>query len=226
MRPLVSPMRRIILDRRVLFAAFTVLTLVGIYFYVSNSSERFSIGLDKYMLLAKEVDTAAYIPGIAQNPVRQELSSVLVSALTQGTIASKRSSDAERGLQLLKESEKQINLIGDLSESLAVEIAHIDLSANSASDLTKKGAMREIVALAKKRADVVQGIRGLSYRANFETAKIFRRILDDGGKLTVSHITELNAELPTVEEQFNKRTALYEELEVISAKIDELYTAL
>jgi hypothetical protein len=79
--------------------------------------------------------------------------------------------------------------------------------------------MRDVVTLAQSQAAIIADIRGLSYRANFHTAQIFSRIVDDQGSLTDAHIAELNNLIPKVEDQFDQRSNLYSELERVGDRI-------
>jgi hypothetical protein len=214
-------------SRRSLGILATILCIAAsLAWYVHQSSVRFESAYGEYAALARENAAAAFLPGIADNPVRKELNQILTRLLTKAENAAKNRELAKRGLELLDESEIQIDAIGSTGEALAVALVKMDLAANTATDLSSKGAMREIVALAERRAEIVGDIRGLSYRANFETGKIFQRILDEGGAVSDAHVRDLNAALPEIEEQFNKRAELYSELQNIDSRIADARAAL
>ena len=215
-----------LMNRRTAVLLLIVLVILGLWYHVRATRNAFDDAYLTYAELAQRGDTAAYVPGVQDNPIRQQLNSVLTEVLADTVSPTQRLGRAQEGLLLLAESEQQINSIGELSDQITVALARMDLAAKNASDLTKKGTMRRIVSLAKDRLQIVQDIRGLSYRANFETEKIFTRIIEDGGSLTSSHITELNRQVPEVEAQFNRRSNLYRDLETVYRELSESYASL
>jgi hypothetical protein len=190
-----------------------VFCLGGYYIFMSF---RFSQSFGEYAALADEHSNAAFFVGALDNPMRQELNRILSEVLGRNMSAAERLQLAERGLALLDETEVQIDGLGTIADR--VKKAIDALEAESAF-----GSRRELISLARERLDVIADIRGLSYRANYHTAEIFRRIARDNGELTDAHVTELNGQLPMVEEQFNERSNLYNELEQLNAEIVQTF---
>lgn len=187
----------------------------ALYHSASGSVDRYTV----YATLAEEHEQAAYLVGAANNPVRQELNQVLSEALARPMTSSERLQLAEHGKELLKEAEGQIDMIGELGAKVDTAIAQMQVGA--LGEFSSSDIAREVLVLAKKRSDIIADIRGLSYRANFETAKIFDRVIADGGKLTKEHISMLNDEIPDVEKQFDRRSDLYLELQRTAKQIDQ-----
>jgi hypothetical protein len=148
---------------------------------------------------------------------------VLTQVLALPMTPAERLKLSNDGLTLLSALSDQIKAIDKTKDAADTEIAKMQLAALGglgASDSTK-----QLLALTKKRSQIVSDIRAYSYRANFETGIIFNRIITDGGKLTPAHVTELNNEVPDLETQFNKRSNLYTELGTVTSSIEETYKA-
>jgi hypothetical protein len=202
----------------VLGAIALVGVLVGVWFVLSKRTE--SAFVQKYRVyneLAAAHVNAAYIPAAGENPLRQELDSSLAHVLVDTALNNaERRTLAQHGIELANQIELEIDDIG--TKGADVDRAILDLEAENT--LAATGAIGEVIELAKRRAAIINDIRGLSYRANYETTKIFQRVIDDDGTLTEEHVLALNRAVPEVEEQFDKRAGLYQELQEISDKID------
>ena len=193
----------------------------GAYFYISRNVA-FEDDYAAYTALAEEHTQAAYLPAANNNPLRQELNQTLGQVLAGEMSNSERLALAERGLELLDELEQQIDAIGE--RGIAVDEAITALEEDGG--LLALGGTAELLTLARERSAIIADIRGLSYRANFHTAEIFNRVVDDGGALTAAHVGILNDQVPKVEEQFNKRSNLYDELQTTSQKIDTAFAKM
>lgn len=210
--------------------AVCVLLLAGVlgWSYVQHYREASAHAASEYSSyreLMKRHENAAYIPGADENPIRQELNTTLARILTDKMSDAERIALAKKGNLLLKESEKQIDAMGADNDAVNASIARIESGAQISFGFSTGGNnMTEVVTLAKKEMDVIADIRGLSYKANFETKKIFDRIITDKGKLTAAHMTALNDQIPEVEKQFNARTNLYTELQDTSALLDQKFS--
>jgi hypothetical protein len=193
---------------------FLVIVLGG-YLYVL----RFMDGYAAYSVVAKQHRDAAFFVANEQNPVREELNRLLTDVLEETIPDNERLTKAQRGLELLGISERSIDAIGEIA--LVNDQALLLLEGRSHLWVLWWWhiPMRDVVTLAQSQAAIIADIRGLSYRANFHTAQIFRRIVDDEGRLTDAHIGELNNLIPKVEDQFDQRSNLYNELERVGDQI-------
>ncbi len=189
--------------------------------YALHSSNDFQKAYKTYNTLAKKHVEAAYIPGVPDNPVRQKLNGILSQVLARPMSPKERLSLAEQGLAALKEGEKQIDDIGTIGEKVQTAITYMEEKNNSLGVLFSKSQGTRVITLAKEEFGIVADIRGLSYRANFHTAEIFNRIVLDKGELTKAYSSELNSQIPAVEEQFNKRSALYEQLKSVIGRMEK-----
>lgn len=197
--------------------ALVAVAFGGYRYYVAS---QFAASYETYAALASAHSNAAFVPAVEDNPLRRELNLTLARCLSDESLkTADRLELARRGRQLLDEAEKQIDVIGETGEEIenAIEIMEARAAGSARAD---------IVALARERFRIIGDIRGLSYRANFHAAEIFNRIIDDGGKLTDAHVTELNEKVPLVEGQFDERTNLYSELESANSRMENTYAEL
>lgn len=201
------------------FIAATLVMLFSFVAYKTYFSWQFSKSYETYETLSNAHVTAAFLPATNDNQLRQELNRMLSDVLAADLPSSDRLARAQRGLVLLGELEKQIDEIGVKGEAVSHALGEMEERATGAD-------RAEIVRLALERLRVIGDIRGLSYRASYHTAEIFNRVIADGGTLTPEHVSELNSQIPLVEEQFDRRTGLYDELESISGNVERTYDDL
>lgn len=178
-----------------------------------------------YATSAARHDSAAFIPSMADNPLRIELNAALSDVLAADLSPDERSARAREGLRLLRDTEAQIDLIEEAGLATERTIAEMEESTNMIGQLHRSD-LRDIIQLSRARGDVIADIRGLSYRANFHTAEIFDRVIADGGVLSSAHVEALNGLIPSVEAQFDTRSNLYTELERLSRQMTTKYESL
>jgi hypothetical protein len=174
-----------------------------------------------YRALAKVNENAAYIPAASDNPIRQSLDQTLARVLTEKMTDAERLTLAHQGTDLVKQLDAQVDNIGTTNSAVSSYLAGMENVGHFGGSFTTTGASSTgFVSLAKEETSMIEDIRGLSYRADFETQQIFNHIIADKGKLTSQYVIELNNDVPTVEKDFDKRTNLYTSLQDISARID------
>jgi hypothetical protein len=176
-------------------------------------------GYSAYSVVAKQHRDAAFFVANEQNPVREELNRLLTDVLEETIPDGERLVKARRGLELLSMSERSIDAIGDIAVVNDQALLLLEGRSHLWVLWWWHAPMRDVVTLAQSQAAIIADIRGLSYRANFHTAQIFSRIVDDQGSLTDAHIAELNNLIPKVEDQFDQRSNLYSELERVGDRI-------
>lgn len=172
-----------------------------------------------YAEVAQRHDEAAYIPGLAENPLRRDLNSALIGALTEGRSSNERRTSAEEGRALLILAEGYIDAVGEVGKDVTIALSSLEDAGESIGVWYARDNIRTVVALAQKRLEIIADVRGLSYRANHHTKEIFDRIIADKGVLTDAHVIALNKLIPSVEEQFDLRSNLYVELEKTTNQI-------
>lgn len=194
------------------FIGFSALLIIGIFLgvgWLASSVGSDDPSLSRGSLFTDAVNAhmqATLIPSVSENPVRQELNQQLAVVLSEDLSAGDRLKGARRGIELIEIIDQQI----DASEHTANLLENAEADRGISSPVFSG----EIAVLVSKLVSISSDIRGLSYRANFHTEQIFTRIIDDKGVLSDTHKRELNELIPLVEEQFDRRSNLYLELEM------------
>ena len=169
-------------------------------------------------------EAAAFKPGTESNPIRQAVDMLLADVLDRNTLTADRLEKSRRGIAHLNDIETEIDDIKTKGDDVASLRAGLEDAARAVG--TNRESARTLVDLAKRQAEIIADIRGLSYRADFYTDEVFERIIDDQGQLTDDHIRYLNDLIPQLEEQFNRRSNLYTELQENSDTMARIATEL
>lgn len=196
----------------------------GYYLLAQRSAASFAAMYEEYASLAAEADNAAFLPGAQNNPVRQQLNTVLQELLFERTSRERRLELVGVGLELLEKSKEQLDLLTVRKDAADAQAARMQVSVLNAVNAASEAKM--LVAYAKERSALISDIRAYSFKANFEMQQIFDRIREDEGQLTNAHIAQLNSQVPKVEREFDKRSTLYRALEEVGGRMDDTYAAL
>lgn len=167
-------------------------------------------------------EEAAYKPGAEENPVRQQVNMLLSQVIQAPMSPQERIIKAQEGITRLNDVEEQIDDIKTRGDSVGPLLETLEKQSHSPGNVQHRTQIASLITLAKRQAQIIGDIRGLSYRADYYTTEVFERIIDDQGEMTDAHKLYLNGQIPQLEEQFNKRTNLYTELESNRGKMDEL----
>ncbi len=185
----------------------------GLWYWQGQAASGFRSEYSVYESLAAVHENDAYVPGATANPLREELNSALALSLAKETTPKDRLTFASRAASLIAQLNAEVDAIAKSAAPVSGSIERLEKAANDPGNISRRTDMLELVSLARAELETIENIRGYSYRANFETGEIFKRITADQGVLKDSYILELNDQLPVVEEQFNKRQNLYTDLE-------------
>lgn len=203
-------------------ACAVLLVALIAYLFLPGNAASFNKAYVEYATVARAQDVAAFYPSTESNEIRTELYSVLSRALVGDISNEKRLEFAQKGLALLVQAEKQIDSMADLAPEVAARLEDIRKSDTLFVSQKTRSTIQEVLALGDRRKALIEDIRGLSYKANFYSEDIFKRLVEEGGELTAAHTSFLNEQIPLVEEQFDKRSALYTELQKVSAELDAM----
>lgn len=168
----------------------------------------------------------AFLPGSSSNDERALLNRALSTALSNTVTPAARLAAAQTSDQLLHDIETEIDDIAHARDSAASARAALAAHRYSLAAVRYHSALGEVDALAAKQSSIIEDIRGLSYGANYHTGQIFQHIRSDQGVLTPAYVTLLNSEIPRMEEEFNKRSNLYVELESVDSQLSHALDAL
>ena len=204
-----------------------VIGILVIVWIVSRSSYRqFVTDYNAYQWVDQELVVDAFEPGASNNDARNELNKLLAAVLTGTLKPAQRVELSRHGKELLSGLEAEIDKIGVDKDKVDPTIPPLEADARAVGSLVSRAQMQELVTLAKKQSNAIADIRGLSYRANYQIAAILDRIIADGGVLSPAYITQLNSDLPDMEDQFNRRTSLYTDLQDTNNTMDTTFKAL
>ncbi len=192
--------------------------------YITAANTMFARTFLTYAASADDADTAAYILTAANNPIRQELNLTLVQVLQDSITDLERLRKAQHGLELVNSARQQIDDLAPLLEGEATAVFEMEKNMDSAHSVFQRALPQKIVALAKERLSATKDIQSLSYRANFETMKIFEHITSTEGALSSEYLNELNTVLPATEEEFLERQNRYRTLQITFDQIQSAYT--
>lgn len=227
MNTILITIKKILFTRHSLIIVLLLITCgalaLGYHIYEAN---RYSALYAQYRAAAGAQQTAAFLPGDVGNPVRDQLNTELSQVLDKSTGAHSRLTLAEQGLATIDTLNSQIDVIGDTAPAVNDAISALSQQAENPLGFAGKGTLEDIVRLATEQMSTIEEIRGLSYRANFETEQIFNRIITDKGALTDAYVIELNNELPKVESEFNDRTNRYDALQANMSRIEADFSSL
>lgn len=213
------------MSRSVLLAGLALLCLMlGFAWY--SSAQALAADARKYADAYKALSDAAFLPGAAANPVRSAANRALVEVLTGTLSSAERIERAQDGQSLLKDIELEIDAIPDARSLADSTRERLVARQYTLGGMWHAGRLRDIGGLAAQQGVLVEDIRGLSYGANYHTDKIFSRVIADNGLLDSAFVATLNAEIPQVEEQFNRRSNLYTDLQQVDYKMETLLESL
>lgn len=191
---------------------------------VLSSTEKFEKSYREYAIAAAAADTAAYVPAAGNNPSRIELNNLLIQILGNKRISSsERLAMANRGLELVKELDRQVDAITPALEEADKQAENMNAMSGIVANLFSKGLPEKTVQLATRRHEAISDLRAYSYRAGSETRKILQHLVETKGVLTDTYVQELNNLLPAEEEEFNLRSNRYADLEGVGREMDEAF---
>jgi hypothetical protein len=197
---------------------------LGVLGYRSES--QLATDVSVYAASQRVFSEAAFLPGSSSNPDRDSANRALAAVLSgQGTPA-ERLAQAQDGLVFLKVLEGEIDAIAtarDTAEGARSQLANDRFSLTA---LPWEKRLVELNALAIKQASIIADIRGLSYSANYHSSEIFKQIVEDKGELKPSFIAKLNSEIPEVEQDFNRRSNLYLDLQQVDSDMRRVLSGL
>lgn len=205
--------------RRLITLGLAVLVLVLASAAVLTAASRLGRDVAAYDRARRNFSQTAFLPGASDNAAREAMNRSLVTALSDAASAPARLAAAQQGLALSRTLETEIDAIADARDAAEVARARLSHDRLLPTSLPWERTLGRIDDLAERQAAVIADIRGLSYGANYRTAKIFERIVADQGVLDAAFIVSLNADLPALESDFDRRANLYLQLEKADSEI-------
>lgn len=202
-------------------AIVLVIVATVLWYIYTGSQANFKDNYAEFETTTKAYTDAAFLVGSSKNPLRIELNQVLAEMLAKKMTPTERLELVRRGHELLRQSQDQIDAIGDTGDVASTTVAELYKTSRSIAHLYSRSNTNKVIELSNERAAMIADIRGLSYKTNYYVSEIFKRIESDDGILTQNHIKDLNARLPELEAEFDKRSNLYASLENINYRIEQ-----
>lgn len=165
-----------------------------------------------YAEVAGQVELLVHLPGTEGNSDRAELFALLESMLTKEMEKEKRDELARLAYVNLTEIKKEIDAAQIVQAKLYEVLQDLDNASRSFSAIDLRNQSSDIVAMARKRAEISARITSILSETNEQTYAIITRILADGGELTDTHITDINNITEEAERRFSTLEGLYVEL--------------
>lgn len=165
-----------------------------------------------YADVAEQVELLVHTPGTEGNQDRAELLALLNSLLTEPMDEPHREELARLAFTNLTALKKEIDAAQAAQAQLYEALQSMDVTSRSFVGIGHRRDAGNVVALARKRAELSARITSILSETNDHTYAIITRILEDGGALTTEHIQDINAAIDTAEQRFDTLSGLYTEL--------------
>jgi len=188
-----------------------------------QETDMFSRAYYAYVDLADRREGAAYKPGEADNETRRSLNSSLSEVLIGDIEDSERLSLSKDILRYAKDLEGQVLEINRLGEWEYGAIEDMENGAYNILNRRIRGAVNNIVLLAKHRHDTANDIAVLALAINGHIRDIAMQIINDEGRLTEGHIASLNNDVGFAEKQYEELQSLYGKLHNLKNEITDAY---
>jgi hypothetical protein len=191
-----------------------------------RSEAQLATDVSVYAASQRVFSEAAFLPGSSSNPDRDAANRALAAVLSGEGTPAERLAHAQDGLVFLKVLEGEIDAIATARDTAEGARTQLSNDRYSLTALPWEKRLVELNALAIKHASIIADIRGLSYSANYHSNEIFKQIVADIGELKPSFIAKLNSEIPEVEQDFNRRSNLYLDLQQVDSDIRHVLSGL
>jgi hypothetical protein len=176
-----------------------------------------------YVEVSGRVEALVHAPGTAGNSSRQELLALLNSILTDTLSPSERASLARIAFTHLDAIKKEIDAAQASQAKLYAVLQDFDNASRVFRGIELRTQATEIVALARKRAELTSRITAILSETNDHTYAIITRILGEEGALSPEHMTAINDATALAEERYATLEALYAELIAHKTALDRAF---
>lgn len=176
-----------------------------------------------YAEVVGRVEALVHLPGTEGNTNRQELLSLLNSMLTESMEKGQRESLARIAFTHVDAIKKEIDAAQAAQAKLYAVLQDFDNAARVFTGIELRTKATEIVALARKRAELTSRITAILTETNDHTYAIVTRILGEGGDLSQAHIAQINEATKVAEERYATLEDLYQELTQKQQELDRAF---
>jgi hypothetical protein len=177
-----------------------------------------------YAAIAKEVEQLVHLPGVEGNSDRAELQRLLTSLLTDTLTPPRREELARLAYNNLNVLRREVDSAQTKQAQLYTLLENLDTASKVFRGAGIERQAGDIVAGARKRAELTARITSVLSEMNEQTYSIITRILEDKGELTQEHIQYINDSTAYAEERFEILGGLYTELQQKTIETEMLFT--
>jgi hypothetical protein len=177
-----------------------------------------------YAAIAREVEELVHLPGIEGNNDRAELERLLTSLLTETLTSSRREELARLAYNNLAVLRREVDTAQIKQAQLYTVLEELDTSSKLFTGAGIEKQAGDIVAGARKRAELSARITSVLSEMNEQTYAIITRILEDKGELTQEHAQYINETTAYAEERFSTLSGLYTELQQKTLETETKFT--
>jgi hypothetical protein len=176
-----------------------------------------------YSAIAQEVEALVHMPGVEENSDRAELERLLTSLLTDTLTQSRREELARLAYNNLIVLKREVDTAQTKQAQLYKVLEELDTSSKLFTGAGIEKQAGDIVAGARKRAELSARITSVLSEMNEQTYAIITRILEDKGELTQEHIQYINDTTAYAEERFATLSGLYTDLQQKTTETETLF---
>jgi hypothetical protein len=178
-----------------------------------------------YREIAEQVEVLTHVPGTGNNRSRSELFDLLKRMLTEQIEPEKRDELARIAFGNLDALKKEVEAAHSAQAQLYGALQDLDNMSRTFESVRLRTDAEEIVAMARKRAELTARTTAILSETNDQTYSIITRILADKGELTDAHIHEINEATARAEERFATLKEQYTALALQSKELQEAFQA-
>jgi hypothetical protein len=203
-----------------LFVVFLFLTLR------EDNIEAFIDTADAYDSIYIEYEPILHSPGSGSNVARRATGMMLNAALTADMDEVQRTKLSKDALVQVSTLEGQVERIEGAGVTLREHTHLLEDAAGRVRGYKAGTAANEMNAIAQERVLYIEELREILEGMNAQTRSIFERIIDDGGAMTDDHLRSLNQDLDGAEQQYDRLSAIYGELEGLKTAFTDAFFAI
>ncbi len=176
-----------------------------------------------YAEVAERVELLVHLPSVESNTDRAELFVLLESMLTEDMDVTRREELARLAFSNLDSLKKEIDSAQAMQAALYESLQKLDNAARVFRSIELQRRSSEIVAVARKRAELSARITSVQSEINEHAYAIITQVLADEGELTTEHINAINNATTLAEERYDTLRALHEELIADQERLTRLF---
>lgn len=207
---------------------FSILIAVGLASFVvfvllsmrEDNIEQFIVEAEHYQVSYDRYESIIHIPGSGSNRSRHEVNSLLSYVLMGEMPNTERSEVSKKALNHIDVLDSQVS---DITTGNSNFISQGDVLIESAKIVHGHQAeeyARNMTEVVDNRVLYIEELSTILLNMNTKTRSIFERVITDGGEMTDDHVRELNNHLNGAEQEYDRLSYIYNELERFNGEFE------